>query len=122
MPKFLQEGIGAAVDDRRHQVVTHMAAAVSALDLLEQVKKRCPDETHIPSESWLRLQFWPKTSHARSKIHYTGKLNVKFMVQARQFRKDHPDSHYTAALFRYQKEYAILVKEHCNFLSIIKLR
>ena len=46
--KFLQEGIGAAVDDRRHQVVTHMAAAVSASDLLEQVKKPCPDETHIP--------------------------------------------------------------------------
>ena len=95
-----------------------MAAAVSASDLLEQVKKRCPNETHIPSESWLRLQFWPKTSHARSKIHYTGKLNIKFMVQARQFRKDHPDSHYAAALIRYQKEYAILFKEHCNFLSI----
>jgi len=55
--------------------------------------------------------------HARSKIHYTGKLNVKFMIQARQSRKDHPDSHYAAAMFRYQKEYAILVKEHCNFLS-----
>ena len=40
------------------------------------------------------------------------------MVQACQFRKDHPDSHYAAALFRYQKEYALFVKDHCNFLSI----
>ena len=37
--KILQEGIGAAVDDRRHQTVTHMAVAVSATDLLEQVKR-----------------------------------------------------------------------------------
>ena len=87
--KFLQEGIGAAVDDIRHQTVTHMAVDVLATDLLEQVKRRCPDNTNIPSVSWLRLQFWPKTIHAKSKVHYTEKLNVKFMVHARQFRKDH---------------------------------
>ena len=40
------------------------------------------------------------------------------MIQACQFRKDHPDSHYAAAIFRYQKEYAILFKEHCNILTI----
>ena len=53
MPKFLQEGIGAAVDDRRHQTVTHMALAVSATDLLEQAKRRCPDDTNIPSVSFM---------------------------------------------------------------------
>jgi len=86
--KFLQEGIGSAIDDRLHQTVTHMAAAVSVSDLLEEVKRRCPNDTDIPSVSWLRLQFWPKTAHAKLKTHYTGKLNVKFMVQARQSRKD----------------------------------
>ena len=83
--KFLQEHIDAAVDDTRHQTVTHMAVAVSATDLLEQVKRRCPDNTNIPSVSWLRLQFWPETIHAKSKVHYTGKLNVKFMVPGHQF-------------------------------------
>lgn len=87
-------------------------------DLREQVKCRCLEGTNIPSESWLRLQFWPKTPHARSKIHYTGKLDVKFMVQAHQFRKDHKDAHYAAALFRYQREFSILLKDHSNFISI----
>ena len=63
-----------------------------------QVRAR-PEGTKIPSESWLRLQFWPKSHHCHSKIHYTGKLKVKFMVQARQFRKSHFDAHYAAALF-----------------------
>ncbi len=32
--------------------------------------------------SWLSLQFWPKTGH----------FAVKYMVQARKFRKDHEDT------------------------------
>ena len=34
--KFLQESVGTAVDDRRHCLVTHLAQAISARDLLEQ--------------------------------------------------------------------------------------
>jgi len=45
-------------------------------------------------------------------------LNVKFMVQKRQFRSHHDDEHYAAALFRYMREYAIMVKEHCTMVSI----
>ena len=99
--KFLEETVGTPVDDRRHGEVTHLARAISTRDLQEQVKARCPDGTKIPSVSWLRLQFWPKSLHARSKIHYTGKLQVKFMIQARQFRKSHPDAHYAAAVYTY---------------------
>lgn len=98
--KFLEESVGTAVDDHRHGEVTHLAKAISVRDLRDQVQANCPDGTPIPSESWIRLQFWPKTQHAKSRIHYTGKLNVRFMVQARQFRKTHPDAHYAAALFR----------------------
>ena len=99
--KFLQESIGTAVDDRRHCLVTHLAQAISARDLLERVKARCPEGTPVPSVSWLSLQFWPKNRHNKTKLHHTGKLDVKYMVQARQFRKSHEDSHYAAALFRY---------------------
>lgn len=116
--KFLEEDVGTAVDDRRHGTVTHLARAVSVRDLRELVESQCPQGTKVPSESWLRLQFWPKTPHAKSKIHYTGKLNVKFVVQARQFRKEHKDSHYAAAIFRYQREFSILLREHSNFISI----
>ncbi len=36
--KFIQEHIGAAVDDRCHDTVTHMACAISVCDLVDQVK------------------------------------------------------------------------------------
>ena len=97
--KFLQEDIGLAVDERRHTSVTHLARVLSVRDLLQQVTARCPPSTPIPSRSWLSLQFWPKTMHAKSRLQYTGRFNVKYMVQARQFRKEHEDSHYAAAIF-----------------------
>ena len=62
--KFLEEIIGSAVDYRRHGSVTHLATAISVRDLRDQVQAKCPDGTRIPSESWIRLQFWPKTQHA----------------------------------------------------------
>ena len=99
--KFSKEEVGSAVNDWRHGSVTHLAKAISVRDLRDQVQAKCPDGTATPSESWIWLQFWPKTQHTRSRIHYTGKLDVRFMIQARQFRKTHPDSHYAAALFKY---------------------
>ena len=47
--------------------------------------------------------------------YYTGRLDIKYMVQARQLRVDHPDFHYaSAALFRYEKEMAIKYREYSN--------
>ena len=100
------------VDDRS---VTHLAIAISVRDIREQVQAKCPNRTPIPSESWIHLQFWPKT---QSKIHYTGRLNVRFMMQAREFCKTHPDAHYAGALFRYQQELAILLRDHSVFVSL----
>lgn len=48
--KFLEEKVGTPVDDRRHDQVVHLAWAISAKDLLEQVKTRCPEGTKISSE------------------------------------------------------------------------
>ena len=98
---FLSEDIGMAVDERRHSQVTHLAKAISIRDFREQVEAKCPEGTPIPSDEWLRLQFWPKTPKARTALHYTGRLKVRYMEQARQFKKTHVDEHYTAALFRY---------------------
>ena len=74
--------------------------------------------TPIPSKEWLRLQFWPKTITAKVALQYTGRLNIRYMVQKRQFRKTHDDEHYAAALYRYMREYAIKLKEHCTMVSI----
>ena len=85
--KFINEDIGTAVDDRRHCQVTHLAKAVSIRDFREQVSCRCPEGSAIPSEEWIRLQFWPKNVKTRATLHHTGRLKVRFMVQARQFER-----------------------------------
>lgn len=91
--EYIVSTIKTAVDDRRHdavdeEVVTHLATALSVRDLHEQVTLRCPGETKIPSIQWLRRQFWPRKPNAKS-ANYTGRLKIKFMVQARQFRANH---------------------------------
>ena len=98
---FLQEEVGMAAEERRHSEVTHLARAISVRDLIQQVSARCPPATPIPCRSWLSLQFWPKSKHTHSKVHYTGCFKVKYMVQTWQFRKDHEDA---AAIFRYERE------------------
>ena len=116
--KFLHEEIGSAVDDRRHCVITHLARAISIRDLVEQVKQRCSPEISIPSAEWVRLQFWPKTPRAKSIHHHTGRFKMKFMIQQRQWRHSHPDTHYAAALFRYMREYAVDVRDYCTFVCL----
>lgn len=116
--KFLNEEMQVAVDDRRHGFITHLARAISMRDFVAQVAKRCPENTPIPSVEWVRLQFWPKTPSSLQSLHYTGRFKLKFMVQQRQWRKDHIDSHYAAALYRYMREYAIAFKDYCGFVSL----
>ena len=58
---FVQGKIETAVDDRHHDTVdsdtgesvVHLAMALSANDLHEQVRKECPTGTPIPSVQWL---------------------------------------------------------------------
>ena len=109
-----------AVHERRHNVVTYMAKAISVCDLVEQVAKRCPECTAIPSEQWVRLQFWPKNPQRKAASQYTKRLPVKMMVQKRQFRQNHMhmDSHYCAAIFQYVCEYAVLFRDSSFFLCL----
>ncbi|PKY58409.1 hypothetical protein RhiirA4_449266, partial [Rhizophagus irregularis] len=101
-----------AVDERRHDTIQHLAQAISIRDLRQQVTNLCPPDTEIPSEQWVRLQFWPRNPTYLSSLKYTGKLDAKFMVQSRQLRCNHIDSHYASALFRYLKELAITFKDY----------
>lgn len=55
--RFLNEDVGAAVDDRQHEEITHLARAILVRNLVEQVKARCPRGIEIPSVEWTRLQF-----------------------------------------------------------------
>ena len=121
--RYISATVETAVDDRRHdsiddggQAITHLAKALSACDLHEQVKERCPSGTPIPSVQWLRLQFWPRRPSAATSHRFTGRLKIKHMVQSRQFRHTHIDCHYASALFRYEKEFAIKFRSFTSFV------
>lgn len=72
----------------------------------------------MPSVTWLSLQFWPKDPTKKTAMQYTGRFNVKYMVQSRQFRATHPDCHYASALFRYQRTFAINYSAFSNYTFI----
>ena len=106
-----------AVPERRHGDICFMATVISVRDFIDQVSKRCPPGTPIPSESWVRLNFSPRNPRAKV-AHYRGRLKVKHVVQKRMFRKFHPDEHYCAALFRYQRELAVKYRDLSTFICI----
>ena len=57
-------------------------------------------------------------SCTHSSKRYTSKLKAKHIVQKRQFRKSHPDSHYCAASFRYMRDYAVKYRNLSLFVCI----
>lgn len=120
--RYIASAVETAVDERCHdtvdnsgEVITHLARALSARDLHDEVSKRCPPDTLTPSLQWLRYQFWPRKVSFTSK-QYTGRLKLKHMVQSRQFRHNHVDSHYASALFRYEREFAVKYRQHSTFV------
>ena len=107
-----------AVHQHRHDEVTYMTKEISVHDLVEQVAKRCPESTAIPSEQGVRLQFWPKNPRMKATSQYTKRLPVKITVHKRQFSQNHMDSHYCAAIFRYVCQYAVLFRDSSLFLRL----
>ena len=71
-----------AVDDHRHGLVTHLAFAFSVQDLRNQVLSKYPG-INAPSIELIRCQFWPQNPFHKSSERYTGRFNIKFMVQSR---------------------------------------
>jgi len=41
---------------------------------------------------------WPSNQFTNRAVRHTGRFKVKFGVQVRQLRKEHPDQHYVSAL------------------------
>ena len=111
--QYIDSQVDTAFDDRQHDtvtggdVITHLATAMSVRDLHEEVTKLCPAGSPIPSVQWLRLQFWPRRTNCGFAKHQKGRLRIKFMIQARQFRKAHVDFYYASVLFRCHREFSI---------------
>ena len=51
-----------------------------------------------------------RRKNTKTAEHYTGKLEVKRMVQL-QWRKSHEDSHYCACIFWNMREYALMMRD-----------
>lgn len=89
LDKVLEE-YGIAVDDRHHGPdVAHMPVAISVPDLIQQVSKRLPPGRDIPSESWVRYQFWPRNCFSETAKRYKCRFDVTYKIQCRQLRKAH---------------------------------
>ncbi|KAI6648992.1 hypothetical protein LOD99_6875 [Oopsacas minuta] len=60
--RYLETSIEIAVDEHRHdavdngEVVTHLAHAFSMRDMFDQVCKRCPEGTPLPSIQWFSVK------------------------------------------------------------------
>ncbi len=73
---------------------------------------------HCPPNSGSVSNFTLKTVKQRFPSNFRKTIPVKMMIQQRQFRHTHIDPHYCAALFRYMKEYAISMKDHCLMVCL----
>ena len=66
--EYLENVVETAVDDQRQDLVSHLFKAISVRDLREQDSMTCPENTPIPSEQWLRLQFTPKNPTSKASL------------------------------------------------------
>ena len=114
------------MDDRRHSsvndnwdVVVNMGFAVSYAGIYKQCVElaKFQDISAIQSKQWFLMQFWPCTKTASTIMQYTGRFNVRRMVQARILRKHNPDAHYVNAIFKFLKDRAIKTSSETIFLS-----
>ena len=80
--KYLNDDV--AVHERRHNQQLYLAKATSVRDLHTRVKERVPEGTPVPSMKWLSYQFQPINPHLKTARYFTGKINIKRMVQKRQ--------------------------------------
>ena len=79
LKKFHNES--SNVHDRRQGEITYLPLAIPISDLIRQIKERLPEGATCPSESWVRLQFWPTKPYSKSAMHYTGWFPIKYFVQ-----------------------------------------
>ncbi|XP_028416153.1 uncharacterized protein LOC114539744 [Dendronephthya gigantea] len=116
--RYLSEDVGVTVNDRRHGEQLYLAKALSFTDLHKRVAERLPEGTPTPSVKWLRYQFQPLNPNAVTAKYFKGTLNIKMMVQKRQVRVNHVDSHYCAAMWRYMREFAVMHRDVVELVSM----
>ena len=72
----------------------------------------------VPSLEWIRAQFWPRNPFQKAAAKHTGRLELKHMVQSHQLHADHMDAHYCAAIFKYEKKFAVMFRDHVTMVCL----
>ena len=88
-------------------------------EVIKRLTKKFPDATPpMPSQEWIRLQFWPANPFTDRAIRHTGRFKVKFGVQIHQLRKDHVDRHYVSALLQYVRSFVVQYRACMLLVSV----
>lgn len=110
--------------ERRHSTVLYKARAMSVRHLRDLTVKHMQNggtpEPLCPSLEWLRLQFFPRNSFAKSSAKYRERFNMKLRLQKRILRKKHVDHHFGSKLFQYfKKKVYIHISSRFEFTKIV---
>ena len=105
--KTLHDVLPRAAQDDRHGAVAFAGTTISIPGLMRHcAQHHLPAGTPAPCEEWVRRAFCPANPHANTASAYTGQLDMKNRVQARNLRKVHMDGHYNNAINTYVKHWA----------------
>ena len=104
----------SVVHERRHTEIVYMPFAVSVRDFRQQILSRMPENSVAPSESWIRLNFYPSNSYVNAAAQYTGRFQVKRAVQQRLLRVQHEDADYAFYQYTLLKNFAVKWRDHCH--------
>ena len=98
--------------------IAHLSHFISQHDLHQQAADKYPPGTPIPSIDWLALQVQQKSRQSHAALKYSGKLDVRCCVQARQLCCVHEDDHYSSALLKMQWAMAVSIRHHSSFVCL----
>ena len=121
---------GTAVHSRRYGGPDQLPS-VSANDdkpppsSIPELYSECIDATNdlpngtsikVPSLSWFRMQFAPKTQAAARAMQMTGRFTVKWKIQGHHLRGHHVDQYYGAKLYKFLRQLAVLLRDVAVFI------
>ena len=107
---YLEEHVAA--QQRRHCNTGYMPVACIVPDLIGEIKGRLPDGTPIPSETWVRYQFWSKYPSSK-----TFRFNVRFQVQKRQLR--HEQLKYLKEfVMKFRSNVCLVMEDDKHFMNV----
>ena len=77
-----------------------------------------PEGSAIPTNEWVRLQFWLKDPTTARALHHTGRFAIKFAMQTQQIGGSHDDVWFCQYHLRLLKHFAVRWKDSACVLSL----